>query len=608
MNAPLPQRLPSILDARTLRQAEPIPSGRPRPAETPPAGLAELRAARRQGRRLLWATFLFSIFVNLLMLTGPLFMLQVYDRVIPSRSVETLTALFLLMSGLFLLMGLLDYARGRVMARVGARFQTALDGRVFEATLRRTSNPDERGVPASALRDIDAVQQLFTSPVLLAVMDMPWTPLFVIAIFLFHPLLGWAAVAGGTILVVLAICNQALTSQHAQRAQASQQGAHFFAEEVRRGSEVVLSQGMRQAMVGRWTARRVDAMRRTLAASDMTGSFTTLTRTFRLYLQSAMLAIGAFLLLQGELSTGAMVAASIMLGRALSPIEQAIGQWALIQRAMTGWRSLATYLGATPIQPPIVSLPLSTARLSVRGLAAMPPGARGPSMRNVSFDLMPGQALGVIGLSGSGKSTLARAILGVWPIVAGEIRLNGATLDQYDPETLGRRIGYLPQNVTLFTGTVAENISRMAVSAPDAAVVAAAKRANVHEVILRLPDGYGTMLDGNNPQLSGGQRQRIGLARALYGDPVLLVLDEPNSALDADGSDALNQVVRELKAAQKSVIIMTHQPVAMAECDSLLVMAAGTMAVTGPRDEIIARSLDAAGPAPARLHSVRSGA
>jgi len=563
---------------------------------TPTAGNEELRAARRLGRGLLWASFVFSFLVNLLGLTGSLFMLQVYDRVLSSRSVETLVALFLLISGLYLLMALLDYARGRVMARVGARFQSALDRRVFEATLRRSSNPAERAVPASALRDVDAVQQLFTSPVLLALMDMPWAPFFMVSLFLFHPMLGWAGLAGGAVLVALTVANQMITAGRVTQAQGALQGAYFFAEQVRSGAEVVLSQGMRGAMSRRWVARRNEGLARSLSANDWTGSFTAFTKTFRMYLQSVMLAIGAYYVMRGETSAGAMIASSILLGRGLAPIEQALGQWPLVQRAQTGWASLARYLAATPINPEVTRLPVPAASLAVRGVTVAAPGTRVPTIRNVSLTLEPGQALGVIGLSGSGKSTLARALLGYWPLAGGEIRLGGATLDQYDPDDLGRHIGYLPQAVTLFAGTVAENIARMAERPDPQAVVAAAMRSNAHEMILRLPEGYDTKLEGNDSQLSGGQRQRIALARALYGDPVLLILDEPNSALDAEGSEALNLTVRQFKAAGKAVIIMTHRPIAIAECDVLLMMEGGSVTAMGPRDEVLAKVLTNAAP------------
>ena len=556
-------------------------------AQLPLPGIEELRLARRMGRRLMQSAFVFSFFVNLLMLTGPLFMLQIYDRVLTSRSVETLSALFLLVSFLFALMALLEYARGRLMARVGGRFQQTLDQRVFDATLRGTAS----GAPSSALRNIDSIVALYVSPVLLAVMDMPWTPLFIAAIFIFHPMLGWAALAGALILIVLALANQMLTANKVKKAQALGQAAQAFADQTRTGREVVLTQGMGDAMTGRWGAHRREALEKTVSANDWTGSFTSLTKTFRLYLQSAMLALGAFLVMRGEMSSGAMVASSIMLGRALAPIEQALGQWPVIQRARSGWVALGDYLAQIPHRQTRLELPTPEAALSVRTLAVAAPGSRLPTLRNITFNLEPGQALGVIGNSGSGKSTLARALLGYWPALAGEIRLGGATLDQYNPEQLGRHIGYLPQTVTLFQGTVAENIARMATKPDAEAVVSAAKRANAHEMITKLPQGYNTRLDANESQLSGGQRQRIALARALYGDPVLLILDEPNSALDSNGSTALNLTVRAFKDSRRSVIIMTHRPMAIAECDLLMVMENGSVTALGPRDSVLRKEL-----------------
>lgn len=552
------------------------------------AGSVELREALRKGRGLILSAFVFSLLVNLLMLTGPLFMLQVYDRVLSSRSVETLTALFLLVTFLFAQMAVLDYARGRVMARVGARFQRGLDRRLFAATLQQSDHPGA----ASVLRDVDSVQALFVSPVLLAVMDMPWTPLFVAAIFMFHPMLGWAAIAGAVILIILTLTNQMLTAGRVRQAQGAGQGAHAFADATRAGREIVLTQGMSGAMTERWHKRRDEALGKTLGANDWTGSFTSMTKSFRLYLQSAMLAIGAYFVMQGEMSSGAMVASSIMLGRALAPIEQTLGQWALIQRAVSGWRALRQFLASVPLPARRTALPRPTADLRVAGLAVTAPGARMPTIRNISFRLAPGQALGVIGNSGSGKSTLARALLDFWSPMVGEVRLGGSSLSQYNPDELGAHIGYLPQSVTLFDGTIAENIARMAETPDDAAVVAAAKRANAHAMITKLPQGYNTRLESGQSRLSGGQQQRIALARALYGDPVLLILDEPNSALDSEGSEALNHAVREFKAADKSVIIMTHRPMAIAECDLLMVMENGVATAFGPRDKVLREKLE----------------
>jgi ATP-binding cassette subfamily C protein len=557
---------------------------------TPPlTGAQELRAALSTGKWLsVWA-FVFSIFVNLLMLTGPLYMLQVYDRVLSSRSVETLVALTLLITALFMFMGILDYARGRVMARVSARFQTALDARLFDATLRRSTKPQEQAVSSAAVQDLDAIQRMLASPVLLSLFDVPWVPVFIFAIFLFHPMLGWLAVAGGMVIVALALGNQIMTSGQVREAQGSQNRARMFADMTRAGSEVVLSQGLRGNMLKRFSRMRETALIQTINSNDYTGTFNAATKTFRMFLQSAMLGAGAYFVILGEMTAGSMIAGSILLGRGLAPVEQAMGNWSVVQRARSGWTSLSKYLDAVRPEPQRTELPTPEARMSVKGLTVVAPGNSVPTLTSISFQIVPGQAMGVIGRSGSGKSTLARALAGYWRIAAGEVRLDGATLDQYDPDRLGDHIGYLPQTVNLFPGTIAENIARMALTPDSKAVVQAAMRSNAHEMIMALPKGYDTYLDGNENQLSGGQRQRVALARALYGDPALLILDEPNSMLDADGSEALNQTVREFKAAGKSAIIMTHRPAAIAECDILMVLEKGVATALGSRDEVMSR-------------------
>ncbi len=562
----------------------------------PEIGLPELYAARRKGLRLFVSAFAFSVFVNILMLTGPLYMLQVYDRVLSSRSVETLVALTVLVGALYLLMAVLDYARGRLMARVGARFQTALDGRVFNATLFRSSDRQDHAAATTASRDLDAVQSLFVSPVLLALFDMPWTPVFIAAIFLFHPLLGWVAVAGGAVIVALAMSNQLLTRQKVRAGQDATQQAHTFAEQTRVGSEVILSQGLVGNMLRRYLQLRNNALDQTINANDYTGSFTAVTKAFRLFLQSAMLGVGAYLVIQGQMTPGSMIAGSILLGRALAPIEQSMGNWPVLQRAKAGWRSLGEFLEKMPPQKTLTELPVPEARVSAKSMTVIPPGQRVPTLRNVTFELRPGEALGVIGRSGAGKSTMARAISGFWPLAAGEARLGGATLDQFNPERLGQHIGYLPQSVSLFPGTIAENIARMVIEPDSAKVVKAAQQANAHEMIMQLSKGYDTFLDGNENQLSGGQRQRIALSRALYGDPVVLILDEPNSMLDAEGSDALNRTVREFKVSGRSAIVMTHRPAAIAECDLLMVLENGMATAFGPRDEVMQKKLENVGP------------
>ncbi len=550
-------------------------------------GRAELRSARSAQVALLGAVALFSGFVNLLMLTGPLFMLQVYDRVLGSRSEETLLALFILIAFLFAMMGVLDVARARVMTRVAARFQAKLEARVFSASLARSALFPGEAPAAMGLRDLESMRQLLAAPVFLAIFDLPWTPLFLLAVFLFHSWLGTLASFGGVLLILVTLTNQVTTRRAVLSAQAAMQRADRLSDQLRDEADLIQSLGMRGAGFVRWLSARSDAMRESMASGDATGAFTTFTRTFRLFLQSAMLALGALLVLKGELTPGAMIASSILMGRALSPVEQAIGGWALVQRAQEAWRRLSVLLTAQPEETPRTALPRPRAVLEANQLTVVPPGHNQAALRMVSFKLEPGQALGVIGPSGAGKSTLARAITGAWKPASGWIRLDGATLDQYDPDVLGDHIGYLPQRVTLFDGTIAENIARLSPEPDDAAIVRAAQKAAAHQMILDLPQGYDTRVTQSGGRLSGGQIQRIGLARALYGEPVLLVLDEPNSNLDNDGSMALNAAIRGMKEEGKSVIIMAHRPAAIQECDLLLMLDNGARRAFGPRDEVL---------------------
>lgn len=551
------------------------------------AGQAELRAALGTQRRLLWAVFVFSVFANLLLLTGPLYMLQIYDRVLGSRSEATLIALTLLIVFLFLVMGMLDLARARLMARVGARFQEALDLRVFAAALRRIGLAPGDAAAVVAQRDLEAVQRLWASNVLTAIFDIPWALVFVAAIFTFHPVLGWAAVVGALVLVGVTLLNQAMTRGPVNRANSAALQADLMSDQIKAEAEAVQALGMTGAVFGRWQRARHAALALGIDASDRAGTFAAATRTFRLFLQSAMLGLGAYLVLQDALTGGAMIAASILLGRALSPIEQAIGQWSLVTRAQEASRRLSDLLSRIPPEPERTALPRPRAILEVQGLSVVPPGESLPVLRGITFRLEPGQALGVIGPSGAGKSTLARALIGSWRPAQGTVRLDGATLDQYDPDVLGGLIGYLPQRITLFEGTIAENISRLAPLRDDAAIVAAAQMAAAHEMILRLPGGYDTRVSAIGGRLSGGQIQRIGLARALYGDPVLLVLDEPNSNLDNDGSVALNLAIRAMKDKGRAVLIMAHRPAAIQECDLLLVLEEGQRRAFGPRDAVL---------------------
>ncbi len=550
------------------------------------AGLTELRAARSQSEVLYWTVALFSLFANLLMLTGPMYMLQVYDRVLGSRSEETLIALSLLVVFLYSVMGILDYTRGRIMARVGAQFQASLDRRVFDAVVRKSAvAPDMR--TQSGLADLESIQKFLTSPVLLAFFDLPWTPIFIAGIFMFHPMLGWLAVGGGLLLVSIALANQFLSRRPQLRAGQAGQAASVMSDQLRIEAEMVQSMGMRDAAFDRWQAARGMALGAQIQATDISGSFASLTKTLRLFLQSAMLGLGAYLVLQNEMTPGAMIAGSILLGRALAPIESLLNQWPMVQRASKGWGALAELLGSVPPEPERTALPKPKARLVAKALTVVPPNEKTAALRGLNFDLPPGHAMGVIGPSGAGKSTLARCVTGVWRPAGGSIRLDAAALDQYEASVLGDHIGYLPQRVQLFDGTIAENIARLS-SQPDATkVVAAAKKADAHEMILELPDGYDTRINSSQQRLSGGQIQRIGLARALYGDPVLLVLDEPNSNLDNEGTQALNAAIRAMKAAGQSIIIMAHRPAAIQECDLLLMLENGQRSAFGPKDEVL---------------------
>jgi ATP-binding cassette subfamily C protein len=550
-------------------------------------GRRELRSARSSAWKLYTGVGIFSFAVNLLMLTGPLFMMQVYDRVLASRSVETLTALFLLVVFLFTMMGALDLARNLIMSRIAARFQERMEGRVFTAALQDGSSAGSDVILRGGMRDLEAVQRLIGSPVLMALFDLPWAPFFLAAVFLFHPLLGAVATAGLVVLVFSTLLNQWLSRDSLQQAAIASHAAERMSDLYRDEGELIGSLGMRDATFQRWQDARDRATEATIRGADRATSFTVFSRSFRLFLQSALLAAGAWLVLRQEVTPGAMIASSILMGRALAPVEQVVGGWSMVQRAQDGWNRLSELLSRRPPLPARTPLPPPQARLEVRNLTVVPPGQSVATLRAVSFDLAPGQALGVIGPSGAGKSTLARALISAWPISGGSIRLDGATLEQYDPDVLGSLIGYLPQQVTLFDGTIAENIARLSPHPDPQRVVAAATAAAAHRMILDLPQGYDTPVTQSGGRLSGGQIQRIGLARALYADPAIFVLDEPNSNLDNEGSAALNIAIRNIKARGGAVIIMAHRPAAITECELLLVMDQGMRRAFGPRDEVL---------------------
>jgi len=554
-------------------------------------GVEELRAALAESRTAFFAIGIFSFFVNLLVLTGSIYSLQVYDRVLTSRSEPTLAVLTILLVMLYAIMGVLDHVRGRLAARVGARFQANLEMRVFRIVIDRTMLASQGINASNAMRDLDSVQRALSSPAVFAIFDIPWTPVFIVILYIFHPLMCLIGVIGGIILVAMTILNQRGTKNDQEKALNAGRLSEEMTGTLQREADTVRALGMRASTATRWKSLREDTLEANIHYSDNNGFYSITSKTFRILLQSIILGAGAWLAIQGHISSGAMLASSIIIGRALSPIEQIIGQWAMVQRAVQGWTNLTGILAKVAPEAPRTVLPRPRAILDVQNISVVPPGERQPTLRNLSFELKPGQALGVIGQSGSGKSTLARVLTGVWPIQAGKVRLDGASIEQYSVDDLADYVGYLPQDVVLFEGTIAENIARLALEPDSEKVVSAAQKAAAHDLVLRLGNGYDTKLPAQGQRLSGGQKQRIGLARALYADPVLLVLDEPNANLDAEGSMALNIAIRNAKKEGRSVVIMAHRPAAIEECDLILILEGGNRVAFGPRDEVLKQHL-----------------
>lgn len=549
-------------------------------------GKAELRTLRAKSRPLYWTVGMFSCIANMLLMTGPLFMLLVYNNVLASGSQATLVALELLVLFLYGVMGILDFTRGRIMARVGARFQSELDARVFRAVLERAQkNGDRQGL--GGLRDLEAVQRLMSSPALSIAFDLPWTPIFLAAIWMFHPSLGVLALVGGGLLVALTLMNQLFSKGAIAEHSAASNAAHNLSDQIAAEADVIRAMGMQQSVFQRWQKVRNQSLLAGIGATDVGGIFTAFSKSMRLFLQSAMLGLGAWLVINNQLSAGAMIAGSILLGRALAPVEAAISHWPIAQQGMMGWQNLGDLLGEIPEAPAKTGLPKPTGQLDVHQATVIPPGQNQAALRMMNFALKPGQACGVIGPSGAGKSTLARVLSGTWHPAGGQVRLGGASLHQYDPNDLGCHIGYLPQRINLFPGTVADNIARMLPNADTNAIHAAAQRAGAYDMIMSLSHGFDTQVSLKDGQLSGGQVQRIGLARALFGNPVLLILDEPNSNLDSDGNDALNAAIRSAKHEGCTVLIMAHRPAAIKECDLLLVIENGARKAFGPKEQVL---------------------
>ncbi len=573
-----------------------------------------LRARKKpetEGQNLLWdgiraarpafiSAIFFSFFINILAFVGPLYMLQIYDRVITSRNELTLVFITLIAAFLLIVFAALEKIRSAVLVRAGLLFDSKTRSRLFEVVLHGTLK--QPGVAhSSTLREIDVIREFLTGSGLISFCDVPWVPIFVIGCFILHPWFGWVATAGAVLIFGFAVANEVLTRKQLKSAAVSSSQAGAYAAATFRNVEVLLAMGMWRPLRDKWLVRQNAVLELQAVASDRAGMLVSATKFLRAFLQIAILGTGAYLAITQEATAGAMIAASIIMGRALAPVEVVVSQWKTFLAARSAYDRISALLELVPAKPKRMKLPDPTGELSVENLAVAPPGAKRPVIHGVSFALPAGTALGIIGPSAAGKSTLARALVGVWPILMGAVRIDGGELTNWDSEQLGRHIGYLPQDVELFSGTIAENICRFQ-KVDEAKIIAAAQMAGVHTMIQTMPDGYNTQIGDGGQSLSGGQRQRVGLARALYGMPVLVILDEPNASLDADGEAALMGALQQLKASGSTVILITHKTNILSIMDKLLVMANGQVQGFGDRDEVFARLL-----AP-RVASVSQGA
>ena len=528
----------------------------------------------------------FSFFVNLLMLTPAIYMLQIYDRALGSRNVTTLLMLTLITLGLFGLMSVLEWIRSMVLVRVGARLDLDINSRVFDATFERNLRQAGQN-PAQALNDLASMRQTLTGAGLIALTDAPWMPIYVLVIFMLHVQLGIFALIGVLLLVILAVVNERVSAGPLGEAQKLAMAANAQANNNLRNAEVIEAMGMLPAIRGRWFKLHQKFLMQQALASDRAGVLNAITRFVRISMQSLALGYGALLAIEGEITPGMMIAGSIIMGRALAPVEVLIANWKQLVSARAAYGRLAELLQVYPARVAGMPLPRPDGVVLVENAATAAPGSRVLILKNVSFSLQAGEVVAVIGPSASGKSTLARLLVGVWPPLAGSVRLDGAEVFKWNKDELGRHLGYLPQDIELFDGTVAENIARFG-EIDSERVLAAAQAAGVHDLVLLLPMGYDTPLGDGGSALSGGQKQRIGLARALYGDPALIVLDEPNSNLDDQGEAALAETLRRLKARKRTVVIITHRLSTLAVADSILVMHEGTVKLHGPRDQVLA--------------------
>ncbi|MGY2291893.1 type I secretion system permease/ATPase [Pseudomonas sp. SDO528_S397] len=527
----------------------------------------------------------FTALINVLMLVPSVYMLQVYDRVLTSQNETTLVMLTLMVVGFFGFIGLLECVRSLIVIRVGSDLERRLNLHVYRAAFERNLS-QSAGNAGQALGDLTLLRQFLTGPALFAFFDAPWFPVYLLVIYLFNAWLGLLATGGALLLMALAYLNEVLTRRPLQEAGRYAQRSSHLATSHLHNAEAIQAMGMLGALRERWFTLQSHFLGLQNRASDTGSVIGAVSKTLRLCLQSLVLGLGALLVIKGQMSPGMMIAGSILMGRVLSPIDQLIGVWKQWSGARLAYRRLNELLQAFPPGQVVMNLPAPTGHIRFEQVSAAPPGQRLATLHQISFELAAGEVLGVLGASGSGKSTLARVLVGVWPVLGGTVRLDGADIHRWDRDLLGPHIGYLPQTIELFSASVADNIARFRQADPER-VIRAARQAGVHEMILRLPQGYDTLLGDDGCGLSGGQKQRLALARALYGEPKLLVLDEPNSSLDTVGEAALAHAISQMKAQGTTVVLVTHRASALKQADKLLVLGDGCLQAFGPSDEVL---------------------
>src|SRR6202051_3195784 len=574
-------------------------------AAAPGVRRSELGEALRACRSAFIGVGAMSCMINLLYLTGSIFMLEVYDRVLPSRSVPTLVGLIILAGGLYVAQGLLDLIRGRILGRIGTSLDEALNSRVFDTVVRLPLIVGGRNEGLQPLRDLDNVRSFLGSMGPGAFFDLPWLPFYLAICFAFHVMIGLTALIGAVILISLTIVTEFLSRTPAREAMGLAARRNDLAATSRRNAEVLVAMGMAGRLGKRWSEANQNYLAGNQRASDVAGGLGAAAKVMRMMLQSAVLAVGAYLVIHQEATAGIIIAGSILSARALAPVDLAIAHWKGFVAARQSWHRLNKLLDSLPARTVPTLLQSPSSRLAVEAVSIVPPGDQKVTVQDVTFALVAGNGLGIIGPSGSGKSSLVRALVGVWQPARGKVRIDGAALDQWSSDVLGRYVGYLPQDVELFAGSVAQNICRFDPDAGSDAIIAAAKEAGVHEMIIKMRDGYDTQIGEQGTALSAGQAQRVALARALYGSPFLIVLDEPHSNLDTEGDEALTRAVRGARERGAIVVVVAHRPVGIAAVRMLLVLTDGRMQAFGPKETVVGQVLQprVAPPSPIKIVS-----